>query len=613
MSSSGFPPAATGVTQFHVADTASGKNSELILVTNVSGTTWTVTRGAESTTPVSHATGFSISQVVTAGWLSTVATSAATAPAYQFTPEAYGAHGDGKVITDANMTNGSPTLTTTTSTPFTAGDVNKYIVVSGAGGSSTQPLCAKITGYTANNQVTLGTNASATVANAGIIYGTDDTAAIQSAINAAVTYAQGSQSQFAEVKFSASYYVVASPLTQTGAYNAQITLPTITASSGYKVSLKLSGVSDVTAPPEHWLQVSQNAPGSVLVCAYMTTQTVAYLASNGPAAMIGGPVGGMGGGAGTYSNMQLTVEGLTCLLPWISSIGGLNLFGLGQAWVKSFAVMPMAIVPSGFTVNPPPTSTQAWPELTSGGPASLQYTAGLIMPAEGNNDRNDIDYYTCYGAYIGLSGSDHLNWKSMRTLFCGVGWMPSALSVQQGHASAGLHWSCEATSNPILCLEGTVNWGGYKLSGYVSMNIDALGLETFASGHIVHGDSNGYLSGQINFESLQASGQTTNRPFYSSLTDAVSIKLVSMEVLPGPALTTGSAAPPASTHAFNNYYYRDAWVTVALTSGTFGSLNIDGTAQPNAAGASTYQFLLPAGHAYTPTYSGTLSHTLTLL
>ena len=53
-------------------DVAAGAGSEIIAVTNVSGTTWTVTRGAEGTTPVAHTTGFTIRQVVTSGWLSTV-------------------------------------------------------------------------------------------------------------------------------------------------------------------------------------------------------------------------------------------------------------------------------------------------------------------------------------------------------------------------------------------------------------------------------------------------------------------------------------------------------------------------------------------------------------
>lgn len=54
---------------FHVADIAA--TSEIIAVTAVTSTVWGVTRGAENTTPVTHATGFTIQQVVTAGGLQT--------------------------------------------------------------------------------------------------------------------------------------------------------------------------------------------------------------------------------------------------------------------------------------------------------------------------------------------------------------------------------------------------------------------------------------------------------------------------------------------------------------------------------------------------------------
>jgi hypothetical protein len=66
-SSAQFGAAATGVSQFHVADQAAP--TEIIAVTNVSGTTWTVTRGAEGTTPVTHSAGFTVYQVVSAGAL----------------------------------------------------------------------------------------------------------------------------------------------------------------------------------------------------------------------------------------------------------------------------------------------------------------------------------------------------------------------------------------------------------------------------------------------------------------------------------------------------------------------------------------------------------------
>lgn len=69
-SSASFPAAVTGTSQFHVEDPAAP--SEIMTVTNVSGTTWTVTRGAESTTPVAHAAGFTVQQVITAGFLGSV-------------------------------------------------------------------------------------------------------------------------------------------------------------------------------------------------------------------------------------------------------------------------------------------------------------------------------------------------------------------------------------------------------------------------------------------------------------------------------------------------------------------------------------------------------------
>ena len=69
-SSSAFPAAsnaAVPATQFYIADPAAP--TELILVTNVSGTTWSVTRGADGTTPVTHSAGFTVKNVVPATWL----------------------------------------------------------------------------------------------------------------------------------------------------------------------------------------------------------------------------------------------------------------------------------------------------------------------------------------------------------------------------------------------------------------------------------------------------------------------------------------------------------------------------------------------------------------
>jgi hypothetical protein len=69
-SSGSFPVASSGAaqpTQFHISDPAQA--SEIVTVTNISGLTWTVTRGAEGTTPVAHTAGFTVKQVVTSGGL----------------------------------------------------------------------------------------------------------------------------------------------------------------------------------------------------------------------------------------------------------------------------------------------------------------------------------------------------------------------------------------------------------------------------------------------------------------------------------------------------------------------------------------------------------------
>jgi hypothetical protein len=65
-----FPVASVSSTppvSFAVADTAA--TSEVIQVTAVTSNVWGVTRGAESTTPVTHASNFTVQQVVSAGAL----------------------------------------------------------------------------------------------------------------------------------------------------------------------------------------------------------------------------------------------------------------------------------------------------------------------------------------------------------------------------------------------------------------------------------------------------------------------------------------------------------------------------------------------------------------
>lgn len=109
-------------------------------------------------------------------------------PGYYSTFE-YGAKGDAVQLTDGAITSGQATLTSA-SASFVAADVGKTVSVAGAGAAGVS-LVTTITARNSATSVTLAANAGSTVTGTLVWYGTDDTAAIQSAINAANTAGGG--------------------------------------------------------------------------------------------------------------------------------------------------------------------------------------------------------------------------------------------------------------------------------------------------------------------------------------------------------------------------------------------------------------------------------------
>lgn len=95
----------------------------------------------------------------------------------------YNAKGNCRLVEDAAMTAGSPTLTSATAA-FVASDVGATVYVYGAGASGAT-LIATVTTINSGTQVTLSVSASTTVSSKRMWLGSDDTAAIQAAISAA--------------------------------------------------------------------------------------------------------------------------------------------------------------------------------------------------------------------------------------------------------------------------------------------------------------------------------------------------------------------------------------------------------------------------------------------
>jgi len=104
-----FAVALAGATHFHAADKAlPGEVFDITVCPGGTGSqSWTVTRGADGTTPVAHSAGFTVIQVASAGDLTGLQQNP-----WQFAPESYGAKGDGAFLYDVAITSGQHDLTT---------------------------------------------------------------------------------------------------------------------------------------------------------------------------------------------------------------------------------------------------------------------------------------------------------------------------------------------------------------------------------------------------------------------------------------------------------------------------------------------------------------------
>jgi hypothetical protein len=115
----------------------------------------------------------------------------------------FGAKGDG-VNTGGGSITASSAVLTASGGKFTASAVGKVIAIYGAGASGV-PLLTTISAYVSSTQVVLSTTATTTVTNADVWYGTDDTDAIQEAMNSG-----------RNILVPAGIYIVGSRTTGTG-------------------------------------------------------------------------------------------------------------------------------------------------------------------------------------------------------------------------------------------------------------------------------------------------------------------------------------------------------------------------------------------------------------
>jgi hypothetical protein len=102
----------------------------------------------------------------------------------------YGAVGDANLVTDAVCMSGS-NIISSASANFSLADVGKQFSLTTVAYNTSHQITGTITGYTNSTTITVSTNALTNASGCRLTYGTDNTTAIQAAINAAEALIKG--------------------------------------------------------------------------------------------------------------------------------------------------------------------------------------------------------------------------------------------------------------------------------------------------------------------------------------------------------------------------------------------------------------------------------------
>lgn len=486
----------------------------------------------------------------------------------RLTPEDYGAQRDGRSVTDAAITNATATLTSATAA-FTSADVGKYVKVRGAGtGGNGGELVTTISAVTNATTVTLAASASATVTGARATLGTDDAAAIESAIGDAVTQAVAAKTYYAEVVFSPGLYVVARAAQHGGTPyfgNAQIRLPVVSENE-QKVILVLKGGDD-SATFAHWLQDVPQRAGPVL---YSMLVGGTSDATYGAPSCIGGPTKSDQGGdfAAGFSNMLLRIQGLTIVAPKNPSLTGLDAGRIAQLHVASLAVLSDQ-TPAEMSATPPTNSLGL----------------GLRVPYIGNNHYVLIDSLAVEGVYYGCTLTDHFIAIRLVFVYTVVAMFCSASGTEE-HGISIVNCGIEATDTAIEISGGT--------DGSLPIWIGQLNLEV--SGSTTFIDAANYLHGEIHI--------TQNNDTAPTVSGAGNVAIIDDNRERGNATAPDM---PATTVVLVNPFYRDA--AVHIVGGTVTAIKVDTVATGITAG----MVMVPTGKGISITYSVAPTWVWTLL
>lgn len=479
--------------------------------------------------------------------------SAVNVGAWVFDVRAYGAVGNGKVVLDGAMSSSSntTTLNCNASSPFVLADVGKEITVKGANTAGVTSLVGTIATYVSASQVTLSVACAVTVSGATVMWATDDTAAIQSAINAAVAYAQG-HAGHATVNIppppGAFYGIAGALVTGTPTFgNSQLTLPVCSATAA-AVTLVIESGGDGSSTRYFGQTVPATSGATLLSMAtpYSTFSAQnSAVTGNGNPALIGGPTGKNGYGNGsTFSNMTLIMHGITLMTTHSTSgftYSGANFWGISKVVLRDC---------SWGTAG-----TFAGSDYGSLSGFGTGISVGVLLPGNSNNAHTVVTNCTCNGGYTyAVFATEHAVLSACCLLYC---WSLLCLVGVYGDGGSGTG-AVHAVSVDQLTLEGCIN------------HVDMIGVGSGGVGPALHGtldcESTQQWTDSTSGTSLAAARGSVH-VYGSGLTNVTLVKPSSIEIV-NDTVASGPVATP--TYSLNtpqvNAFWR--WATVYVAPGT---------------------------------------------
>lgn len=492
---------------------------------------------------------------------------------WQFHVKKYGAKGDGKMLTDVGMTSGSKTLTSA-SASFTSADVGKSIMVNNAGpGGGSNPSGALITTIaTVTNATTIALTAaaSATVSAMTAVYGTNDTAAIQTAMAALSASPQfTSLPYYAELLFDPAVYVMSTyPVPGgSGTYGfAQIPLPVIdTTGTKTKPTVVIRGTSD-NSTLDFWQQGVPQLSGT---CLLSMIEVTSYDGTYGAPSVIGGPTI-TAPFTHQFNNVLAVIDGISVVCPVNPGQIAYDFYLMCQFAIKTASADVFGSVTNSPTI-----------QFTGSGPTNTR-GLGLRVPTTGLNDRCDIDSLSIEGYYYGMIVDEHVAARRVAIIYTNTALYMSPPGGGQLSHAAWIGYASLEICNYCLYVSG----GGGSLFG---LNIDVLDNEGPVTTHIY--DPSNALTGRIGI--LPSGSQSL--PVSPIVVGANNLEIISMAQTRG-AVTAPSI--PTSGTAFQNPFWHHA--SVNISGGTVSAIAVAGT---TLTGVTSGVVFVPSGETIKLTYS----------